>query len=115
MNKEPLAYRLRPITLDEVYGQEHLTNTNGILRKCVQQHVIFSMILFGPPGTGKTTLATVLANELQIPYRMFNAVTSNKKDLEKIFFYHCLYSPKLLYHKKRNPQYLLHHLECEYY
>ena len=83
--KEPLAFRLRPQTLDEVIGQEHLTNSNGILRKCVNQQTIFSMILFGPPGTGKTTLAMVLANELQIPYRLFNAVTSNKKDLEKIF------------------------------
>ena len=83
--KEPLAFRLRPQTLDEVIGQEHLTNENGILRKCVKQQTMFSMILFGPPGTGKTTLAMVLANELQIPYRLFNAVTSNKKDLEKIF------------------------------
>ena len=83
--KEPLAFRLRPQTLDEVIGQEHLTNENGILRKCVKQQTIFSMILFGPPGTGKTTLAMVLANELQVPYRLFNAVTSNKKDLEKIF------------------------------
>ncbi|MDD6468227.1 MAG: replication-associated recombination protein A [Erysipelotrichaceae bacterium] len=83
--KEPLAFRLRPKTLDEVIGQEHLTDQNGILRKCVEKQTVFSMILFGPPGTGKTTLAMVLANELHLPYRLFNAVTSNKKDLEKIF------------------------------
>lgn len=83
--KEPLAFRLRPTVLDDVIGQKHLTGEHGILRICVKHQSIFSMIFFGPPGTGKTTLAMVLANELGLQYRLFNAVTSNKKDLEAIF------------------------------
>ena len=83
--REPLAFRMRPITLNEVIGQEHLIGENQVIRKCVENKVMFSMIFYGPPGTGKTTLAMVLANELELPYRLFNAVTGNKKDLEIIF------------------------------
>lgn len=83
--QEPLAFRLRPQTLDEVIGQQHLVGEKKVLRRCLEAKRLFSMIFYGPPGTGKTTLATVLANELELPYRLFNAVTGNKKDLETIF------------------------------
>ena len=83
--KQPLAIRLRPNKLDDVYGQQHLTGENMLLRRCVEQKRLFSMIFYGPPGSGKTTLAIALANELQLPYRMFNAVTGNKKDLTDLF------------------------------
>ena len=83
--KEPLAFRLRPDRLDDVLGQQHLTGENMILRRCVDQQRLFSMIFYGPPGCGKTTLAIALANELNVPYRLFNAVTSNKKDLTDLF------------------------------
>lgn len=83
--QEPLAFRMRPQKLSEVIGQKHLIGEGKVLRKCIEAGRIFSMILFGPPGTGKTTLATVLANELNMPYRIFNAVTGNKKELEQIF------------------------------
>ena len=83
--KEPLAFKLRPAKLDDVLGQEHLTGENMLLRRCVEQKRLFSMILYGPPGCGKTTLAIALASELHLPYRMFNAVTGNKKDLVTLF------------------------------
>lgn len=84
MNKEPLAYRLRPSSLDEVYGQEHLTDAQGFIRKCIENKTIFSMIFHGTPGCGKTTLATIIANSLNIHYRFLNATTSNKKDMETV-------------------------------
>ena len=83
--QEPLAFRMRPQKIEEIIGQKHLIGEGNVLRKCLAAKRIFSMIFYGPPGTGKTTLAMVLANELELPYRLFNAVTGNKKELEQIF------------------------------
>lgn len=83
--REPLAFRMRPQVLDDVIGQKHLIGKGKVIRRCIEEKRIFSMIFYGPPGTGKTTLASVIANELNVPYRMFNAVTGNKKDLETVF------------------------------
>lgn len=83
--KQPLAFRMRPQHLEDIIGQQHLIGEGKVIRRCVEQKRLFSMIFYGPPGTGKTTLAMVLANELGLPYRLFNAVTGNKKDLETIF------------------------------
>ena len=82
---ELLANTYRPKKLSDVIGQTHLIGENKILRKCVENKHLFSMILHGPAGCGKTTLARVLANECELPYRLFNAVTGNKKDLDKLF------------------------------
>lgn len=82
---EPLAFKVRPTTLDEIVGQEHLFNESGILRKMVENDQLFSMIFYGPPGSGKTTTAMVLASLLNRPYRNFNAVTGNKKELDGIY------------------------------
>ena len=84
--REPLAFRLRPKTLDDIIGQKHLVGKDGVIRKCINDNTIFSCIFFGPPGIGKTTLAKVIAEELKKPYRTFNGVTGNKKDLDAIFF-----------------------------
>ena len=91
MMNEPLAYRMRPLKLDDVIGQKHLVGPGMILRRCVEEKRLFSMIFYGPPGMGKTTLATVLANEAGLPYRMFNAVNGTKKDLDALFLEAKLY------------------------
>lgn len=82
---QPLAHRLRPTKLSDLVGQEHLTSEHGILRRFIESKRLFSMIFFGPPGTGKTTVASILSSELNLPMQSFNAVTGNKKDLDEIF------------------------------
>ena len=83
--REPLAFRMRPKNIDEILGQKHLVGEDGVIRKCIENDTIFSCIFFGSPGTGKTTLARTIAKQLNKPYREFNAVTGNKKDLDNIF------------------------------
>lgn len=84
MNK-PLAHKVRPQTIDEVIGQKHLLGEGEILRNLVENKELYSMIFFGPPGTGKTTTAIAIAQSLGKPYRLFNAVSDNKKTLDGLF------------------------------
>lgn len=84
MSRIPLAERMRPQTLDEVVGQTHLLGDNEILRQIVKNREPVSLILWGPPGSGKTTLARVIAKEVNAEFTEISAVTSGKKDIEKI-------------------------------
>ena len=79
-----LANRMRPQNLKDIIGQQHLVGPNAILTKFVQKSHPFSIILYGSPGCGKTTIAMALANDLDIPYRIFNASTGNKKEMDAI-------------------------------
>ncbi|MBP5414036.1 MAG: replication-associated recombination protein A [Lachnospiraceae bacterium] len=86
-NKEkesPLAARLRPITLDEVVGQEHIIGKDKLLYRAIKADKLSSVIFYGPPGTGKTTLAKVIANTTSSEFMQINATTSGKKDMEDV-------------------------------
>ena len=85
MNNEPLACILRPNKLLDVIGQEHLIGKDKIITNMVKNKKVFSMILYGPPGIGKTSIANAIVNELNVKYRFLNAVTNNKKDFEVVF------------------------------
>ena len=85
MNNEPLANTLRPKKLSEVIGQEHLIGNGKILTNFIKNKHIFSMILYGPPGVGKTSIANAIVEELDIKHRFLNAVLNNKKDFEIVF------------------------------
>lgn len=77
----PLAERMRPQTLDDLVGQEHLAGKGSILRTAIEHGKIPSMILWGPPGTGKTTIATIIANTLKVPFFTLSAISSGVKDV----------------------------------
>ena len=80
----PLAERLRPRTIDEYIGQEHLVGKNGVFRKFFETGNVPSFILWGPPGVGKTTLAKIVATQLERPFFTLSAVTSGVKDVREV-------------------------------
>jgi putative ATPase len=83
-SRPPLAERMRPARLDELIGQEHLTGQTGVIRKAIQSGNIPSMILWGPPGVGKTTIANIIANEVKKPFYTLSAVSSGVKDVREV-------------------------------
>ena len=82
--KIPLAERMRPSRLEDLIGQEHLVGPNGIIRKAIQSGNVPSMILWGPPGVGKTTIANIIANEVKRPFQMLSAVSAGVKDVREV-------------------------------
>ena len=81
----PLADRMRPKSLVEVVGQEHLLGQSGAVRRMVDAGRLVSMILWGPPGCGKTTIARLLAHETNFEFELLSAVFSGVADLRKVF------------------------------
>ncbi len=80
----PLAERMRPQMIDEIIGQEHVVGSGSVLRNALQQGRIPSMIFWGPPGVGKTTLANVLANQLHKPFYQLSAISSGVKEIREV-------------------------------
>ena len=80
----PLAERMRPRTLDEYIGQSHLVGEGSVLRRMLESEHISSFILWGPPGVGKTTLANIVAHQLNAPFFTLSAVTSGVKDVREV-------------------------------
>ena len=82
--ESPLAMRLRPDTLDEMVGQEHIIGKDKLLYRAIKSDKLNSVIFYGPPGTGKTTLAKVIANTTKAEFRQINATIAGKKDMEEV-------------------------------
>lgn len=80
--QQPLAYRMRPQHIDDVIGQSHLVGPGKIIRRMVDAQRLSSMILYGPPGTGKTSIASAIAGSTKYAFRILNAATDSKKDIE---------------------------------
>jgi putative ATPase len=83
-SKPPLAERMRPSKLEDLVGQEHLVGENGVIRKTIQTGNIPSMIFWGPPGVGKTTIANIIANEVKKPFYILSAISAGVKDIREI-------------------------------
>ncbi|MGN6298734.1 MAG: replication-associated recombination protein A [Ginsengibacter sp.] len=84
MATTPLAERLRPDTLDQLIGQQHLTGKGSVLRTALENHKIPSMILWGPPGVGKTTIANIIAHTLHVPFYTLSAISSGVKEVREV-------------------------------
>src|SRR5215210_2310577 len=84
MGMAPLAERLRPSSLNELVGQEHLTGKGSILRTAIEHGKIPSMILWGPPGVGKTTIANIIAHTLNVPFYQLSAISSGVKEVREV-------------------------------
>lgn len=80
----PLAERMRPVSLDDLVGQEHLVGEKGVLRKSIKSGQIPSLILWGPPGVGKTTIANIIANEVKLPFSTLSAISAGVKDVRDV-------------------------------
>lgn len=113
---EPLASKIRPKNLKEYVGQRHLVGENKPIYNAIKNKQLFSFILFGPPGVGKTTLAKIYAQNLEAEFFELSAVSAKKSDIQKIAEYSCL-KPKILFldeiHRfnKAQQDYLLPHVE----
>ncbi|GLI82821.1 putative AAA domain-containing protein YrvN [Rossellomorea marisflavi] len=82
MSIKPLAFKMRPRTIDEILGQQHLVGEGKIIDRMVKAKQLSSMILYGPPGIGKTSIASAIAGSTQYRFKTLNAVTNNKKDIQ---------------------------------
>ncbi|MBL7112605.1 MAG: replication-associated recombination protein A [Bacteroidales bacterium] len=80
---QPLADRMRPTTLDDFIGQEHLVGKGAVIRKMIESGTVASFVLWGPPGVGKTTLARIIANQLERPFYSLSAINSGVKDVRE--------------------------------
>ena len=80
---QPLADRMRPTGLDDYLGQEHLVGKDAVIRRMIESGTVASFILWGPPGVGKTTLARIIANQLERPFYQLSAVQSGVKDVRE--------------------------------
>ncbi len=115
---QPLAFRVRPKTLDEVVGQVDLVGEGSFLRKSIEKKTLFSMIFFGPPGTGKTTIAEAYARSMKVHFVSLNAVTCSKKEMEQALEEAKVYKPCILImdevHRldKAKQDFLLPHVEA---
>ena len=83
-DESPLASRLRPTTLDEVVGQQHIVGKDKLLYRAIKADKLSSIIFYGPPGTGKTTMAKVIANTTSAEFMQINATSAGKKDMEEV-------------------------------
>ena len=81
---KPLAYRIRPKSFDEIVGQDHLIGKNGVITKMLNQNKLFSMILYGPAGCGKTSIASIIENKYSLSSYNFNASCDSKAKLKEI-------------------------------
>ncbi len=117
MNFEPLAYRMRPTTIDEIVGQEHIIGKNTSLHKMIKNGYVPSMLLYGEPGTGKTSIAHAIAGTTNITFIALNATTAGKKDVEAVVEETRLVGQVILFldeiHRfnKAQQDYLLPHVE----
>ncbi|MEO9473914.1 MAG: replication-associated recombination protein A [Cyclobacteriaceae bacterium] len=83
-DNSPLAERMRPFSLDDLIGQEHLVGDKGVLRRSIQAGRVPSMILWGPPGTGKTTIANIIANQVKMPFHTLSAISAGVKEVREV-------------------------------
>src|SRR5947207_839805 len=80
----PLAERMRPINLDQLAGQQHLVGKGSILRTAIEKGKVPSIIFWGPPGSGKTTIANIIANTLQVPFYQLSAISAGVKEVREV-------------------------------
>ncbi|HET6225056.1 MAG TPA: AAA family ATPase, partial [Bacteroidia bacterium] len=84
MSSAPLAERMRPTSLDNYIGQKHIVGQGAILRNAIESNLLPSIILWGPPGVGKTTLANIIAHQLKRPFYSLSAINSGVKDIREV-------------------------------